>query len=156
MTAASLRHLLRARDLIDGRYGEPLDVPRLAREALASPSHFARGFRRAFGETPHRYLLRRRMERAAALLRETDESVTAISLRVGFRSLGSFEVAFRRFVGESPTAHRERARPRAEELARLPVCFAKLWTRPDERAAFEQRTPGDGSTVVSTATGRKT
>src|SRR5207245_6463292 len=90
------RHLLRARDLIDARYADPLDVATLARAAHASPAHFAREFRRAFGETPHRYLTTRRMERAAALLRSTDHSVADICMEVGLSSVGSFTTSFKR------------------------------------------------------------
>ena len=96
-------HLLRAKDLIDREYAEPLDVPALAREARASTAHFSRSFKRAFGETPHQYLLRRRIERANEHLRSTGLSVTETSLEVGFRSLGSFSTAFRELVGESPS-----------------------------------------------------
>src|SRR5438093_668521 len=88
------RHLLRAKDLVDARYREPLDVPELARAARLSPAHFSREFRRVFGETPHRYLLSRRMERAAALLRTTDRTVADICLTVGLRSVGSFTTSF--------------------------------------------------------------
>src|SRR6476620_10173717 len=95
-TVHPARHLLRAKDLIDRRYRDPLDVPALARAAHLSPAHFSREFRREFGETPHRYLLTRRLERAAALLRTTDRSVTDICLTVGLRSLGSFTTSFGR------------------------------------------------------------
>ena len=88
------RHLLRAKDLIDARYREPLDVPTLARAARLSPAHFSREFRREFGETPHQYLLTRRLERAAALLRNTDRSITEICFDVGLRSVGSFTTSF--------------------------------------------------------------
>src|SRR3954471_209862 len=91
---AAARHLLRARDLIDARYAEPLDVAAIARAAHASPAHFSRSFRAAFGETPHQYLITRRMERAKHLLRSTNLSVTEVSLEVGFRSLGSFSATF--------------------------------------------------------------
>src|SRR5262249_5390896 len=100
------RHLLRARDLVDARYREPLDVPALARAAHLSEAHFSREFRRAFGETPHRYLLTRRLERAAALLRNTDRSVAEICFTVGLRSVGSFTTSFGRAYGLSPTAYR--------------------------------------------------
>src|SRR5438046_5475942 len=99
------RHLLRAKDLADARYREPLDVPTLARVAHLSPAHFSREFRRAFGETPHQYLLTRRLERAAALLRNTDWSVAEICLSVGLASVGSFTTSFRRASGTSPTAY---------------------------------------------------
>ena len=103
-------HLLRAKDEIDRRFAEPLDVATLARTALASEAHFARSFKRAFGETPMRYLTRRRIERAADLLRETDSPITQICLDVGFTSLGSFSTAFRELMREPPTAYRERHR----------------------------------------------
>ena len=99
-------HLLRAKDLIDRAYGEPLEVRTLAREAFASEAHFIRSFRAAFGETPHRYLQRRRVERAKELLRATGDSVTEISLAVGFRSLGSFSTTFRELTGASPSGYR--------------------------------------------------
>ena len=100
------RHLLRARDLADRRYAEPLDVADLARAARLSPAHFSREFARAFGETPHRYLLTRRLERAAALLRTTDRSVADICMTVGLRSVGSFTTSFGRMYGLSPMAYR--------------------------------------------------
>ena len=93
------RHLLRAKDVIDARYREPLDVPTLARAARLSPAHFSREFRKAFGETPHQYLLTRRLERAAALLRNTDRSISEICFDVGLRSVGSFTTSFRRVYG---------------------------------------------------------
>jgi AraC-like DNA-binding protein len=124
----SARHLLRARDLMDRAYADPLDVPALARRAGFSRAHFNRGFKRAFGETPHRYLMTRRMERAKALLRAGDLSVTEVCLAVGFTSLGSFSTQFRRFVGESPTAYRRRAAQ--PDLERLPACLVRTWTRP--------------------------
>jgi AraC-like DNA-binding protein len=117
------RHLLRAKDLIDARYREQLDVPTLARAARLSPAHFSREFRRAFGETPHQYLLTRRMERAAALLRHTDRSVADICLAVGLLSVGSFTTTF------TPTAYRA-AYPPASEGARVPTCVLLAWARP--------------------------
>jgi AraC-like DNA-binding protein len=123
------RHLLRARDLIDARYAEPLDVARLARAAHLSPAHFSRRFRVAFGESPHQYLLTRRMERAAALLRTTDRSVTEICLDVGLRSVGSFTTSFGRTFGMTPTAYRS-AHPPAARLARVPICVARAYARP--------------------------
>src|SRR5438094_10042136 len=98
------RHLLRAKDLVDARYHEPLDVAALARAAFVSPAHFSRQFRRAFGETPHQYLLTRRLERAAELLRNTDRSVADICLTVSLQSLGSLTTSFRRVYGLSPKA----------------------------------------------------
>lgn len=123
------RHLLRARDLADRRYAEPLDVPDLARAARLSPAHFSREFARAFGETPHRYLLTRRLERAAALLRSTDRSVADICMTVGLRSVGSFTTSFGRMYGLSPTAYRARYPP-ASERARVPSCVLRAWGRP--------------------------
>ena len=108
-----VRHLLRAKDLIDARYREPLDVAALARAAHLSPAHFSREFRRAFGETPHQYLLTRRLERAAALLRNTDYAVADICLKVGLRSVGSFTTSFGRVFGLSPTAYRDAHTPAA-------------------------------------------
>ena len=104
------RHLLRARDLIDTRYADPLDVATLAARAGVSPAHFARRFRATFGETPHQYLLSRRLERAQFLLRETDRSVGEICVDVGLASVGSFTTSFKRVVGMTPTAYRELAR----------------------------------------------
>jgi transcriptional regulator GlxA family with amidase domain len=119
------RRLLRARDAMDRSYGEPLDVPSLARIAHVSEAHFIRTFRATFGETPHRYLQRRRVERAMFLLWNTDRSVTEICLDVGFASLGTFSRTFTRIVGETPSAYRERADPKP-----VPNCFAMAWTRP--------------------------
>jgi AraC-like DNA-binding protein len=136
-----VRHLLRAKDLVDARYREPFDVPALARAAHLSPAHFSREFRRAFGETPHQYLLTRRLERAAALLRHTDRSVADICLLVGLRSVGSFTSSFTRAFGLSPTAYRA-AHPPAIERVRVPTCMLRAWARPksssfgeDSRAA---------------------
>jgi AraC-like DNA-binding protein len=119
------RRLLRARDAMDRTYAEPLDVPALARIAHVSPAHFSRTFRATFGETPHRYLQRRRVERAMFLLRATDRPVTDVCLDVGFTSLGTFSRTFRDIVGEPPTAYRRRSPPIA-----VPTCFAMAWTRP--------------------------
>ncbi|HSS57413.1 MAG TPA: helix-turn-helix transcriptional regulator [Solirubrobacteraceae bacterium] len=123
------RHLLRARALADRRYAEPLDVPELARAARLSPAHFSREFTRAFGETPHRYLLTRRLERAAALLRTTDRTVADICMTVGLRSVGSFTTSFGRMFGLSPTAYRA-AHPPASQRARVPSCVLRAWGRP--------------------------
>jgi AraC-like DNA-binding protein len=123
------RHLMRARDLADRRYAEPLDVPELARAARLSPAHFSREFTRAFGETPHRYLLTRRLERAAALLRTTDRSVADICMTVGLRSVGSFTTSFGRVYGLSPTAYRA-TYPPASDRARVPSCVLRAWGRP--------------------------
>jgi AraC-like DNA-binding protein len=127
--APPARHLLRAKDLADARYFEPLDVDDLARAAGLSRAHFSREFRRAFGESPHAYLLTRRMERAAALLRNTDRSVVDICLAVGLRSVGSFTTSFRKTFGVSPTTYRA-AHPPASTRARVPTCVLLAWTRP--------------------------
>jgi AraC-like DNA-binding protein len=129
-----VRHLLRAKDLIDTRYRERLDVPTLAAAARLSPAHFTREFRRTFGETPHQYLLARRLERAAALLRNTDRSVADICFAVGLRSVGSFTTSFGRLFGLSPTAYRD-AHPPAVLRARVPTCVQLAWTRPTPFAA---------------------
>jgi AraC-like DNA-binding protein len=123
------RHLLRAKDLVDARYREPLDVAALARAARLSPAHFSREFRRTFGETPHQYLLTRRLERAAALLRNTDRSVADICLSVGLHSVGSFTTSFGRTYGLTPTAYRA-AYPPALHRARVPTCLLVAWGRP--------------------------
>jgi AraC-like DNA-binding protein len=123
------RHLLRAKDLADARYREPLDVASLARAAHLSPAHFSREFRRTFGETPHQYLLTRRLERAAMLLRTTDRSVADVCLAVGLRSVGSFTTSFRRLFGITPTAYRA-SYPPAAERARIPTCMLQTYARP--------------------------
>jgi AraC-like DNA-binding protein len=123
----NLAHLRRARDLIDREYARPLDVPTLARAALMSPAHFSRQFRAAYGETPYSYLMTRRIERAKALLRRGDLSVTDICLAVGCTSLGSFSSRFTELVGESPTAYRARDHG---ATAAVPGCIAMTRTRP--------------------------
>ena len=130
------RHLLRARDLADARYFEPLDVDDLARAAGLSRAHFSREFKRAFGESPHAYLLTRRLERAAALLRTTDRSVADICLSVGLQSIGSFTTSFTRTYGVSPTAYRARSPP-ASQLARVPACVLRVYGRPQRRTFRE-------------------
>jgi AraC-like DNA-binding protein len=123
-----VRHLLRAKDLADARYREPLDVARLAEAAHLSPAHFSREFRRAFGEPPHHYLLTRRLERAAALLRNTDRSVADICLLVGLRSVGSFTTSFGRRYGMSPTAYRAAHSPAFTQV-RIPTCVQQAYGR---------------------------
>jgi transcriptional regulator GlxA family with amidase domain len=122
----SNRRLLRARDAMDRTYAQPLDVPALARIAHVSEAHFIRSFRATFGETPHRYLQRRRVERAMFLLRESDASVTEICLDVGFASLGTFSRTFHDIVGEPPTQYRRRA----GQLIGVPTCVTMTWMRP--------------------------
>ncbi|GAA2718280.1 helix-turn-helix domain-containing protein [Micromonospora olivasterospora] len=121
----SNRAMLRARDAMDRAYAEPLDIPALARIAHVSEAHFIRTFRATFGETPHRYLQRRRVERAMYLLTQTDRDITDICFAVGFSSLGTFSRTFRQIVGESPTEYRRRKVP-----ANVPSCFVKAWMRP--------------------------
>src|SRR4051795_2401639 len=123
------RHLLRAKDLADARYFEPLGVEDLAAAAGLSRAHFSREFRRAFGESPHGYLLTRRLERAAALLRTTDRSVADICFSVGLQSVGSFTSSFTRTYGMSPTAYRA-AHPPASRLAIVPTCVMRAYARP--------------------------
>jgi AraC-like DNA-binding protein len=119
------RRMLRARDAMDRTYAEPLDIRGLARIAHVSEAHFIRKFRATFGETPHTYLQRRRIERAMYLLRSTDRSVTEICMDVGFASLGTFSRTFRAIVGETPSEYRRRGR-----VPTAPTCFAMAWTRP--------------------------
>jgi AraC-like DNA-binding protein len=135
------RHLLRAKDLADARYAEPLGVGDMAQAAGLSPAHFSREFRAAFGESPHAYLLTRRLERAAALLRTTDRSVTEICFEVGLRSLGSFTSSFTRTYGISPTAYRA-AFPPAAERALVPACMVRAFGRPQRRAFGEDSGAG--------------
>ena len=130
------RHLLRAKDLIDARYRDPLDVPALARAAHLSTAHFSREFRKAFGETPHQYLLTRRLERAAALLRSTDRTVSEICFTVGLRSVGSFTSSFGRAYGMSPLAYRA-VHPPAADRVRIPTCMLIAYGRPS-RAVLEK------------------
>jgi len=121
--------MLRARDAMDRAFAEPLDVAAVARVAHVSPAHFSRQFRSTFGETPHRYLQRRRVERAMEMLRETDRPVTEICFAVGFNSLGTFSRTFGAIVGESPSAYRQRYADGGPAL-RVPACWAMVWTRP--------------------------
>ena len=130
------RRLLRARDLIDRCYGEALDIEALASSVHLSRAHFIRSFRSTFGETPHRYLQRRRIERAMALLRETDLPVTEICLDVGFVSLGSFSKTFAEIVGASPNGYRRRGHGRDRSL--VPSCYAMAWDRPSTSSTFRE------------------
>jgi AraC-like DNA-binding protein len=139
--APPVRHLLRAKDLADARYFEALSVDDLARAAGLSRAHFSREFRRAFGESPHAYLLSRRLERAAALLRTTNRSVAHICFRVGLRSVGSFTTSFTRTYGMTPTAYRD-SFPPASAHALIPTCVLRAYGRP-QRSTFREDT-GDG------------
>src|SRR3954469_11964077 len=132
------RHLLRAKDLADARYFEQLDVDDLAHAAGLSRAHFSREFRRAFGESPHAYLLTRRLERAAALLRTTDRSVADICFSVGLQSVGSFTTSFTRTFGKSPTAYRA-AFPPAVSHAVVPACVVRVFGRPQHSTFREDR-----------------
>jgi AraC-like DNA-binding protein len=137
------RHLLRARDLADARYFEPLGVDDLARAAGLSRAHFSREFRRSFGESPHSYLLTRRLERAAALLRGTDRSVIEICLAVGLQSVGSFTTSFTRTYGMPPTAYRAKFPP-ASQRVMVPACVARAYGRPQRRTFREDSGPAQG------------
>ena len=130
------RRLLRARDAMDRAYAEPLDVRTVAAVAHISPAQFSRCFRSVFGETPHRYLQRRRVERSMFLLRETDRSVTDICFAVGFTSLGTFSRTFHAIVHESPTAFRKRG-----HVAAVPTCFVMAWTRPSSFGEARSSSP---------------
>lgn len=134
--APPARHLLRAKDLADARYAEPLEVDDLARAAGLSKAHFSREFRRTFGESPYVYLMTRRLERAAALLRNTDYSVAEICLEVGLRGVGSFTTSFKRTFGMTPTAYRTAAPP-ASAHAVVPGCVVRVYGRPQHRTIRE-------------------
>ncbi len=135
------RQLLRARDLADARYTEPLGVDDMARAAALSRSHFIERFRKAFGVTPHAYLLTRRLERAAALLRGTDYSVAWICVSVGLKSVGSFTTSFKRAYGLTPTAYRAEF-PAAASRAQVPGCVTRAYGRPRHRTFREDDAPG--------------
>jgi AraC-like DNA-binding protein len=136
------RRLLRARDAMDRAYAEPLDVSAVAAVAHISEAHFSRSFRAAFGETPHRYLQRRRVERSMFLLRETDRSITNICFDVGFMSLGTFSRTFREIIGETPTSYREGHGPMV-----APNCI-QMWAMRPRVAAGEAR-PANGPLELS-------
>ena len=140
-TVPPARHLLRARDLADARYADAIRVADMARAAGLSPAHFSREFRHTFGESPHQYLLTRRLERAAALLRSTDRTVTDICLLVGLESVGSFTTSFRRMFGATPTAYRA-AHPPASNFARVPACIIRAHARPENRTFREDGSSG--------------
>jgi len=149
------RHLLRARDLADSRYFEPLTVADLAAAANLSPSQFSRRFKRTFGEPPHQYLLTRRLERAAALLRTTDWTVTAICLAVGAHSVGSFTTSFRRVFGQTPRTYRAMHSP-AESHLRVPRCVALAYGRPKNRTFREDSSVGEPYDRTGTRSARRT
>jgi AraC-like DNA-binding protein len=130
------RHLLRAKDLADAHYTEPLEVDDLARAAGLSKAHFSREFRRTFGESPYVYLMTRRLERAAALLRATDHTVAEICLEVGLQGVGSFTTSFKRMFEMTPTAYRA-AYPPASHQARVPACIVRAYARPQHRTFRE-------------------
>ncbi len=130
------RHLLRAKDLADARYFETLGVDQMAKAAGLSRAHFSREFRQTFGESPHAYLLTRRLERAAALLRTTDNSVAEICFSVGLQSVGSFTTSFKRMFGSSPTSYRSRFPP-ASQRALVPACVLRVYGRPQHRTFRE-------------------
>lgn len=143
------RHLLRGRDLADRHYAEPIDVAAMAAAAGLSPAHFSRSFRAAFGQSPHVYLLTRRLERAAALLRNTDHSVADICVQVGLTSVGSFTTSFKRMFGSTPTAYRA-SFPPASARAVLPSCVVRFYGRPGHvpepnGARFEKTRPSPGA-----------
>jgi AraC-like DNA-binding protein len=135
------RHLLRAKDLADARYFDPIGVEDMARAAGLSRAHFSRAFKAAFGESPRAYLLTRRLERAAALLRTTDRSIADVCLSVGLQSLGSFTTSFTRMFGTSPAAYRA-AHPPASAHALVPSCVARVYGRPQRRTFREDRENG--------------
>ena len=137
------RHLARAKDLADARYFEPLDVATLAQAAGLSRAHFSRAFKAAFGVSPHAYLLTRRLERAAAMLKTTDRSVAEICFSVGLQSVGSFTTSFTRTYGMSPTAYREKFPP-AVQHALIPTCVLRAYGRPQHRTFREDTEPVAG------------
>lgn len=134
------RHLLRAKDLADARYAEPLEVDDLARAAGLSKAHFSREFRRTFGESPYVYLLTRRLERAAALLRNTDYSVAEICLEVGLQGVGSFTTSFKRMYGMTPTEYRATAPPPSAHAV-VPACVVRAYARHQHRTIREDSPP---------------
>jgi AraC-like DNA-binding protein len=139
------RRLLRARDAIDRHFAAPLDVPALAHVALMSPAHFIRQFKAAFGEPPHRYLQRRRVERAMALLRDSTWTITDVSLAVGFNSTGTFSRTFKAVVGQSPSTYRGRSQPLP-----APDCIVRAWTRPAAPPVVAVRSSSFGEAAVAT------
>lgn len=143
-----LRRLLRAKDRMDAAYDEDWPVARLARVSGVSEAHFARSFREAFGLPPHRYLLTRRIERATALLRDTELPVIEIALRTGWRSLGTFGRTFRDITGSTPREVRVRERPSAQALARVPACVLGAAQRPHLTMAVSEKRRRDGDAIT--------
>ena len=139
MDLSDLVRLRQARDRMDREYAQPLDVPSLARTALMSPGHFSRSFRAAFGETPYSYLMTRRIERAKALLRDTDRPIIDIMLETGWSSLGTFGRVFKDITGESPTELRAREQAAAHDLAQVPHCFVSAAYRPNLKTAVSEK-----------------
>ena len=157
MTVPPARYLVRGKDLADARYTEPLTVADMARAARLSPAHFSREFRTAFGESPHQYLLTRRLERAAHLLRNTDRTVADVCFMVGLNSVGSFTTSFGRMFGMTPTQYRA-SFPPAVHLAHVPPCVLRAYGRPQNRTFREDAPPAlaygapNGTTVKGVQT----
>jgi AraC-like DNA-binding protein len=152
--APPARHLLRAKDFADARYSEQLQVADMAGAAGLSKAHFSREFRRTFGESPHAYLLTRRLERAAALLRMTDWTVGEICVSVGLSSLGSFTTSFKSAFGQTPTRYRA-SQPPAALAARVPSCVLRTYLRP-QRARFKKTRDRPGTSLPPTETDKET
>jgi transcriptional regulator GlxA family with amidase domain len=142
-----LRRLLRAKDRMDAASHEDWPVRRLARVSRVSAAHFARSFKQAFGVPPHRYLLTRRIERATALLRDTDRPITEIAFDTGWESLGTFGRTFRDIIGENPGAIRARAQAAAHDLGRVPACFVSAAHRPDLTIAVSEKRRRSGTDI---------
>ena len=142
-----MRRLLRAKDRMDAASHEEWPVRRLARVSCVSPAHFARSFKEAFGVPPHRYLLTRRLERAKALLRDTDLSITEIAFQTGWQSLGTFGRTFRDVTGESPGELRAREKVAPHELERVPACFLRAARRPDLTIAVSEKRRQDADGI---------
>lgn len=149
-----LRRLLRAKDRMDAASHEEWPVTRLAKVSGVSQAHFARSFKEAFGAPPHRYLLTRRIERAATLLRDTDLSITEIAFSTGWESLGTFGRTFRDITGESPSAVRARGRPAAHQVAPVPDCVVKAVRRPHLTTAVSEKRRREASGIIVPPTRR--
>ncbi|AFA71847.1 putative transcriptional regulator, AraC-family [Gordonia polyisoprenivorans VH2] len=144
------RYLLRAKELVDARFAEPLTVDDMAAAARLSRAHFSRAFTSAYGETPHAYLQTRRLERAASMLRNTDRSVTDICIAVGLRSVGSFTTSFARAYGKTPTAYRA-SFPPAGDQAHVPACVLRVFTRPAPTSRTADPNTAQGKKTTHTA-----